>query len=65
MDVCYVYVFILRLCCPVNRKRPCDELINRPRGHTVCKMIMNLEKSEVRAQGGCRASEEFELNEVD
>jgi hypothetical protein len=31
MDVWYVYVFVLCLCCPVFRQRPCDELITRPR----------------------------------
>jgi hypothetical protein len=57
MDVSYVYVFILCLCCPVFRLKPCDELITRQRSPTVCKMIMKLKKSEDRAQGGCRASE--------
>jgi hypothetical protein len=33
----------------------CDELIARPLGSTVCKMIMKL-KAEVRAQGGRTAS---------
>jgi hypothetical protein len=42
MDVWSVYVFILCLCCPVFRQRPCDELITRPRSHTVCNMIMKL-----------------------
>jgi hypothetical protein len=37
MDVSYVYSFILCLCCPVYRSRPCDELITRPRSPTVCK----------------------------
>jgi hypothetical protein len=31
MDVWCVYVFILGLCCPVFRQRPCDGLITRPR----------------------------------
>jgi hypothetical protein len=40
MDVWYVYVFILCLCCPVFRYRPCEELITRPRSSTACvKMI--------------------------
>jgi hypothetical protein len=47
MDVWYVYVFILCLCCPVFRQRPCDELITRPRSPTVCKIIMKL---KIRAQ---------------
>jgi hypothetical protein len=42
MDVWYVYMFILCLCCPVFRYRPCDELITRPRSSTVYKMIMKL-----------------------
>jgi hypothetical protein len=56
MDIWCVYVFILCLCCPVFRQRPCDELIIRPRSPTVCKMIMKL-NAEARAQEGCRASE--------
>jgi hypothetical protein len=48
MDVWYVYMFILCLCCPVFRQRPCDELITRPKGPTVCKMIMKLKS---RGQG--------------
>jgi hypothetical protein len=39
MDVWYVYVFILCLCCPVFRQRPCDELITRPGSSSVRKMI--------------------------
>jgi hypothetical protein len=35
MDFCYVYVFILSLCCSVFRSRPCDELITRQRSPTV------------------------------
>jgi hypothetical protein len=43
MNVWYVYVFILCLCCPVIRYRPCDELITHPRSPTVCaKMITAL-----------------------
>jgi hypothetical protein len=57
-DVWYVYVFILCLCCPVFR-RPCDGLITRPRSPIVCKMIIKLNKSETRVQGGCRASEKL------
>jgi hypothetical protein len=35
---CLVCVcFILCLCCPVFRQRPCDELITRPRSPTVCE----------------------------
>jgi hypothetical protein len=41
MNVRCVYEFILYLC-SVFRKRPCDELITRPRDPTVCKMIMKL-----------------------
>jgi hypothetical protein len=55
MDV--LYVLILFLCCPLFRYRPCDELITRPRSPTVCKIDHETEKSEARAQGGCRASE--------
>jgi hypothetical protein len=57
MDVWGVYVFILCLCCPVFRKRPCDELITRPRSPTVCKNDHETVKAEARAQGGCTASE--------
>jgi hypothetical protein len=39
MDVCYAYMFILCLCCPVFRWRPCDEVITCSRSPTVCKMI--------------------------
>jgi hypothetical protein len=39
MDFWYGYVFILCLCCPVFRQRPCDELITRPRSPAVCKII--------------------------
>jgi hypothetical protein len=37
MDVWCVYVFILCLCCPVFRTRPCDELITRQRSPTDCQ----------------------------
>jgi hypothetical protein len=40
----YVYVFILCLCCPVFRQRPCDELITRPRSPTVCKSKVKEER---------------------
>jgi hypothetical protein len=43
-----LYVFILCLCCPVFRQRPCDELITHPRSPAVCKMIMKL---KIRGQG--------------
>jgi hypothetical protein len=40
-----VCAFILCLCCPVYRKRPCDWLITRPRSPTVCvKKITILKK---------------------
>jgi hypothetical protein len=39
MEVWYAYVFILCLCCPVFRWRPCDGLITRPRSPTVCNII--------------------------
>jgi hypothetical protein len=42
MDVWYVYVFILCLCCPVFRQRACDELITHSRSPTVCKMIKRI-----------------------
>jgi hypothetical protein len=32
----YVCAFILRLCCPVCKQRPCDGLITRPRSPTDC-----------------------------
>jgi hypothetical protein len=37
MDVWCVYAFIMCLCCPVFRQRPCDGLITRPRSPTVCE----------------------------
>jgi hypothetical protein len=37
VDVWCVYAFILRLCCPVFRQRPCYGLITRPRSSTVCE----------------------------
>jgi hypothetical protein len=52
IDVWYVYVFILCLCCPVCRMRPCRELITRPRSLTVCKMIMKLKISDQGTRGG-------------
>jgi hypothetical protein len=40
-----VYAFILYLCCPVCKKRPCDGLITHPRSSTVCiRKITKLEK---------------------
>jgi hypothetical protein len=39
MDVWRVNKFILCLCCPVFRKRPCDELMIHPRSPTICIMI--------------------------
>jgi hypothetical protein len=50
MDDWYVYVFIVCLCCPVFRQRPCDELITRPRSPTVCKMI-KMEKQPRHRKG--------------
>jgi hypothetical protein len=41
----FVCAFILGLHCHVYRKRPCDELITRPRNATVCvKQITKLKK---------------------
>jgi hypothetical protein len=51
MDVWYVYVFILSLCCPVFRQRPCNELITRPRSATVCKMIIKLKNQRPGPKG--------------
>jgi hypothetical protein len=48
MNIWCAYMFILCLCCPVFRYRPCDELIPRPRSPTVCKIIMKLKS---RGQG--------------
>jgi hypothetical protein len=48
MDVWYVYVFILCLCCPVFRLRICDKLITRPKSPTVCKMITKLKNQGPR-----------------
>jgi hypothetical protein len=50
MDIWFVYVFILCLCC--------DELITRPRGPAVCKNEYETEK-EARAHEGCRASKKI------
>jgi hypothetical protein len=50
MDIC-VYVFILCLCCPVFRYRPCDELIARPRSPTVCKNDHESEKLKPEPKG--------------
>jgi hypothetical protein len=47
MDVWYVYVFILCLCCSVFRERPCIRLITRPRSPTVCKMIKMKKKKKL------------------
>jgi hypothetical protein len=51
-----VRVFILCFCCFVCRKRPCDELIPRPRRPTDC--VLNKKLKEC-GQGpkGCRAIE--------
>jgi hypothetical protein len=54
MNVLYVHVFILCLCCPVFRQRPCDELITHPGSPTICKMIMKLKN---RRPGPKRAVE--------
>jgi hypothetical protein len=56
MDVWCVYVFVLCLCYPVFRQRPCDELITRSRSPAVYKNNHETEK-EARTHGGCRASE--------
>jgi hypothetical protein len=42
------------LCCLLFRQKPCNELITRPSNPTVCKNDHETEKSEARAQGGCR-----------
>jgi hypothetical protein len=51
MDVWCVYVFILCLCCPLFRSRPCDELITRSMSPTVCKVIMKLKKQRPGPKG--------------
>jgi hypothetical protein len=56
MNVWCVYAFILCLCCPVFRQRPSDELITRPRGPTVCKMIKKNRNQPYAPK--CRAKEE-------
>jgi hypothetical protein len=60
MDVWYVYVFILCLCCPVFRWRPCDELITRPRSPTACKIIIKLKNQRPGPKG---AEESVEKND--
>jgi hypothetical protein len=42
--------FILCLCCPVYRQRPCDWLITRPRSPTVCMKKDYETEEEARAQ---------------
>jgi hypothetical protein len=42
IDVWYVCLFFLCLCCPVFRWRPCDEMITSPTSPTVCKIIKKL-----------------------
>jgi hypothetical protein len=54
MDVWYVYVFILCLCCPVFRQCPYDDLITRPRSPTAYKMIKKTEKSALCSKVGVR-----------
>jgi hypothetical protein len=44
-------MFILCLCCPVFKYKPCDELITRPRSPTVCKMIMKLKNQRTGPKG--------------
>jgi hypothetical protein len=51
MNVWCVYVFILCLCCPVFRQRPCDELVTRPRSPTVCKSDHETEKQRPGPKG--------------
>jgi hypothetical protein len=51
MDVWYMYVFILRLCCPMFRQRPCDELITRQGSPTVYKIIMELKSLRPGSKG--------------
>jgi hypothetical protein len=51
MNVWYAYVFILCLCCPVFRQRPCDEVITSPRSPTTCKMIMKLRNQRPGPKG--------------
>jgi hypothetical protein len=46
MSVC---AFILCLCCPVRRQRPCDGLITRRRSLNDCKKD-NESEEEARAQ---------------
>jgi hypothetical protein len=48
MEVWCVYVFILCLCCPVCRYRPCDGLITRSRSPTVCEKWL---RNWIRGQG--------------
>jgi hypothetical protein len=48
MNIWYVYAFILCLCCPVCRQRPCDWLITRTRSRTVCEKWL---RNCLRGQG--------------
>jgi hypothetical protein len=54
MDVWCVYVFILCLCCPVFRYRPCDEMITRQRSPTVCKNDHKTEKQRPGPTGAVK-----------
>jgi hypothetical protein len=41
-------------------KRPCDELITRPRSPTVCKMIMKLKNQRPRTKGAVEPAKKKE-----
>jgi hypothetical protein len=58
-----VCVFILCLCCPVCRQRPCDGLITRPRCPRACvkKRLQNWRRDQGPTKG-CNANDEW-MNE--
>jgi hypothetical protein len=59
VDVWCVHAFILCLCCPVFRQRPCDELISRPRNLTVCKNDHETDKTALCSKVGARGERKF------
>jgi hypothetical protein len=54
-----VCAFILCLCCPLFRQRPCDELITRPSSPTVCENDHETEKSAQCSKVGVRGRKKY------
>jgi hypothetical protein len=57
-----VYAFILCLCCPVYRYRPCDGLITHPKSPSIC--VKHDYGTEEEARGPVRAVRTTEKNYV-